>query len=270
MRIGISNIAWDVSEDESISELLRKNKIDAIDIAPTKYFSNPTRVSQSEILEVKKWWAGKGIEITGMQSLLFGKTEFNIFGPLDVQDAMLQYLASIFRIAQVIEAPRLVFGSPKNRDRSGLTQEWTEAVALSFFRRLGDLAIDFDISICLEPNPTCYGCNFMTNAIETALVVKNIDHPAIKMQLDVGALSINEENISDVLSSSSHLIGHVHLSEPGLSPLGDCKTDHVTISEAIEKYLPDQLLCIEMLATEEESHQISVKRALDVATKYYT
>ena len=38
MRLAISNIAWDVSEDENIARLLNRSGVDAIDVAPAKYF----------------------------------------------------------------------------------------------------------------------------------------------------------------------------------------------------------------------------------------
>ena len=69
----------------------------------------------------RAWWAERGIEITGMQALLFGTSGLNVFGPSEVQDAMLAHLAAVCRIGAGLGAVRVVFGSPKNRDRSGLT-----------------------------------------------------------------------------------------------------------------------------------------------------
>lgn len=41
MRLAISNIAWEPAEDDAIASLLQRYGIDAIDIAPGKYFSRP-------------------------------------------------------------------------------------------------------------------------------------------------------------------------------------------------------------------------------------
>ena len=41
MRLAISNIAWETTEDEVIAELLARFDVDAIDIAPGKYFPEP-------------------------------------------------------------------------------------------------------------------------------------------------------------------------------------------------------------------------------------
>lgn len=269
MRIAISNIAWDVAEDESLAALLQRFQVDAIDIAPGKYFPAPTTATESDVLNVRQWWADRGIEITGMQALLFGTTGLNIFGSHETQAALLQHLGAVCRIGAILGAPRIVFGSPKNRDRSGLNDAKTMDTATSFFQRLGDLAAALGVVICLEPNPTCYGSNFMTTSKETAEVVSNISHPAIRMQFDTGALTINGEDPFSVLQMSADLVGHVHASEPNLMPLGDGNTNHAAMYRALRQYLPHHIVTIEMVATQKEPHLVSIERALHIAVENY-
>lgn len=272
MRQAISNIAWDVAEDEAVAALLQHYQVDAIDIAPGKYFPQPAHAKPADTRRVKAWWAVRGIEITGMQALLFGTTGLNVFGSPASQEALLHHLDGVCRIGAGLGAPRIVFGSPKNRDRSGLTDEQTVVVALSFFRRLGDLATAHGVMVCLEPNPTCYSSNFMTTSAETAQMVEQIAHPAIRMQFDTGALTINGEDPATVLQSSAALIGHVHASEPNLLPLGDCcdgGTDHAAMGKALATHLPQHLVTIEMLAMRDEPHLAAIERALKVAIRHY-
>jgi len=269
MRLAISNIAWDIAEDEGVADLLRLHGIDAIDVAPGKYFPEPAKASDADISLVKKWWAMRGVEITGMQALLFGTTGLNVFGSQQSQEDLLTHLSAVCRIGSGLGATRVVFGSPKNRDRTGLSDEQAFAVAVPFFRQLGDIAHSNGVTICLEPNPTCYGANFMTTSAETAAVVRAIDHPAIRMQLDTGALAINGEDPQQVLNECADLIGHVHASEPDLLPLGDGGTDHGQMALALKHYLPGHVVSIEMVATKDESHLHSIERALGVALKSY-
>jgi D-psicose/D-tagatose/L-ribulose 3-epimerase len=269
MRLAISNIAWDPSEDEIIVELLRRFGIDAIDVAPGKYFPEPSKATKADIVRVKDWWLERGIEITGMQALLFGTVGLNVFGSSSVQAAMQNHLAAVCRIGAGLGATRLVFGSPKNRDKSGLTDRQSIEIATNFFRNLGDVAQSHNVKICLEPNPICYGANFMTTSIETAYIVQQVDHPAICMQLDTGALAINKEDPATVLKDYSSLIGHIHASEPDLLPLGDGGADHAKVFSALQIYLPNHTVSIEMLATKNEPHEISIERALRVATQHY-
>lgn len=269
MRLAISNIAWDIAEDAAVAALLQRYEVDAIDIAPGKYFPQPAKATVSDMDQVKNWWAKRGIEITGMQALLFGTTGLNVFGPPESRHAMLQHLDAVCRIGAGLGAHRVVFGSPKNRDRSGLSDAETLAVALSFFRRLGDIAASHGVMICLEPNPACYGANFMTTSAETAQVVTQIAHPAIRMQFDTGALTINGEDPVTVLQGSAGMIGHVHASEPNLVPLGNGGTDHANMFKALMQCLPNHLVSIEMLATQNEPHVVSIERALAVAIHHY-
>lgn len=269
MRLAISNIAWDVSEDEAIAQLLQRHAVDAIDIAPGKYFPEPGKATSSDIERVKDWWAERGITVTGMQALLFGTSGLNMFGPSEVQDLMLDHLTAVCRIGGGLGATRLVFGSPKNRNCSGLTKSQVLDMSTAFFRRLGDIAGSHGVVICLEPNPTRYGANFMTTSEATAEIVEQVAHPAIRMQLDTGAMTINGEDPTAVLRRAAPLIGHIHVSEPDLVPLGDGGTDHGKVCKALLTSLPNHIVSIEMVATKSEPHLASIERALGVAIRAY-
>lgn len=269
MRLAISNIAWDISEDASVADLLGKFGVDAVDVAPGKYFPDPASAKDEDIAKVRRWWADHGIEITGMQALLFGTTGLNVFGDSKSQEAMLKHLRAVCRIGAGLGATRLVFGSPKNRDRTGLSDAQAIDQAVSFFRRLGTTAQEHGVIVCLEPNPTRYGANFMTTSAETAHIVAAVGHGAIGMQFDTGALTINGESPEAVLECSARLIGHVHVSEPDLVPLGDGGTDHQLMQKALSQHLPEHLVSIEMVATKEEPHLQSIERALVCAVECY-
>lgn len=268
MRIAISNIAWDVSEDEQVADLLNRYAVDAIDIAPGKYFPDPKASTNDEIDRVSAWWRGRGIEITGMQALLFGTTGLNVFGDPVSQQSMLDHLDGVCRIAGRLGAPRLVFGSPKARDRSGLSDEQADNVAVGFFRRLGDVASKHGVMICLEPNPASYGCNFMTHSADAGRIVALVAHPAIRMQLDTGAIAANGEDPARVIADNSDLIGHIHASEPELATLGDRQTDHAVIGRLVKNFLPDHTVTIEMLGGK-EPHLQAIERGLGVANQFY-
>lgn len=247
MRLGISNIAWDAGHDEDVARLLQRQGIDAIDVAHPKYFPDPRGASPQDVAKVRSWWSDRGIEITGMQALLFGTSGLNMFGSHAVQQAMLDHLSAVCAIASGLGATRLTFGAPRNRDRSGLDDAQAMAIAVAFFRDLGELAAANGAVICLEPNPRTYGCNFMTTTSEAWEVVERVGHPAIKLQLDTGAIHMNGENMLDTLDSAHRHVGHVHLSAPHLAPIHSAAIDHELDAAALRRYLPEHVLTIEML-----------------------
>ncbi|MFL9963457.1 TIM barrel protein [Paraburkholderia sediminicola] len=269
MRIAISNIAWEVADDQRVADILRQHHVDAIDVAPSKYLPDPKTADAADIARVRAWWAERGIEITGMQSLLFGTTGLNLFGTVESQQAMLEHLRVVCRVGAGLGAQRLVFGSPRNRDRTGIADDTAHEIAVTFFRQLGDIAAEQGVFVCLEPNPPCYGANFMTNSHDTATVVSAVAHPAIRMQLDTGAVTINKENARDVVTRYAHLIGHVHASEPNLVTLGEGGTNHRAVAVALTELLPEQVVSIEMLAPKSGSAMDAVERAVGEAVRCY-
>lgn len=269
MRLAFSNIAWDVPEDEAVAQLLRSHGVDAIDVAPGKYMPDLEGATRAQADATRLWWQAQGIELTGMQSLLFGTTGLNLFGDAQVQAAMLRRLEAVCRVGAWLGATRLVFGSPRNRDRSGLSDEQAQDIAQGFFRQLGERAGEHGVIVCLEPNPVCYGCNFMTTTDETAAMVRLVNHPQVRMQLDTGAAAINGEDVADLLARHADLVGHVHASEPDLRPLGDAGCDHAKAAKAVASVLPTHVVSIEMVATKDEPHLAAMARALNVALAHY-
>lgn len=269
MKISISNLAWDVTDDKIILSLLKEFRIDAIDVAPGKYFPEPSKARADDILAVRQWWNDQGIEILGMQSLLFGTQGLNVFGSKSIQNKMLSHLAEICRIGAALGARRLVFGSPKNRDRSGLSQYNAINIAKSFFRKLGDVASAEGVIICLEPNPEIYGSNFLTNSYDTFDMVQLIAHPAIKMQLDTGAVILNKEDFLSVVQKTKDVIGHVHISEANLAIVGDTFNNHELLASTLKTFLPDYPVTIEQLAAKDESHSAAIRRTLNYVTMMY-
>jgi len=269
VRVSISNIAWDPVEDDAVAELLEKRGVSAIDVAPGKYFPAPANAAVTDIARVRAAWEARGISIVGMQALLFGTTGLNVFGDDDSRDRMLAHLDHVCRIAAGLGVTPLVFGSPKNRDRGARTDEEVAGLSTAFFRRVGDVARAHGVVVCLEPNPPRYGANFMTTTEETATVVRRVDHAAIRMQLDTGALTITGEDPATLVARHGDLIGHVHASEPGLVPLGDGGTDHRACAAAVSRLTPARTVTIEMVATTNEPHLVSIDRALAVAVAAY-
>jgi len=267
MRLSASNIAWDRDEDGAVSDMLAAHGIDQVDLAPSKYFASPADASDADIARVRHWWNDRGFTIAGMQSLLFGTSGLNLFS--ESREAMLDHLKLICRIGGGLGARALTFGSPRQRDRTGLSDAEAEAIAIDFFGRLGDHAVGTGVIICLEPNPPVYGCNFMTTTDEAAAIVSALGHPAVRLQLDVGAIAINDEPVEPTIARHAAFIGHVHASEPQLITLGDGGAPHAEAAAALRAHRPDLTVTIEMVASSSQPHITEILRATELARLHY-
>lgn len=269
MKISVSNIAWDVIEDDAVADLLAEFRVDAIDVAHSKYFANPLSAKEDEIRRVRAKWESRRISIVGMQALMYGTQGLNLFSDRENRRAMLAHLDAVCRIGNGLGARYLVFGSPRNRDRTGLEDARAHEISTAFFRDLGDIAQAHDVTICLEPNPQSYGANFMTTSREAAAVVTAVGHPAIRMQWDTGTALINSEEPESAISGCFDVVSHVHISSPQLAPVGDGDYDHASLAHAMAQHLHDKYWTIEMLATADEPHLSAIHRALAFTDRVY-
>lgn len=275
MNLSISNIAWEASFEPQVIDLFLKNGIHHLDFAPGKFFSDIANTSDAEILRVKKEWHDKGFTLVGIQSLLFGTTGLNLFD-ISTQDRMLEHLKRVCHIGSLTGATRLVFGSPKNRDRSKVDDIRTNEIALDFFFRLGEIAKEENVTVCIEANPTVYGTNFLTTTEEAASFVRKLNHSNIKLQLDLGTVYTNHEP-AQVIEDVADVIGHIHLSEPSMTPVTTDDLFHREIGKKIKKVISKSLLStdiltIEMLTKNSDSQENRIKaieESIKVAQNLY-
>lgn len=270
MRLGLTNIGWHPAEDEAVARLMQQQGIDAVDVAPSKYFEEPLLATDLAIATVRRWWADRGIEITGMQSLLFNtEPGLNLFGTRPVRARMLEHLSAVCRIAAGLRAPRLVFGSFRNRDRTGLSDEVANAMALDFLGAWADRAAAEGVWICLEGVAPHYGANYLTDTVSTVALARQLNHPAVRVQLDTVTVHEAGEDMETLLAGHAGLIGHVHVCERDLLPIGDGDVPHARMADAIRRHLPSQVLCLEMLTPAGESTTAALTRAIAVARQHY-
>lgn len=223
MRLAVSNIAWRLEEADAALDCLQALGVAGLEIAPGLTFPgepDPVRPSPSA---VDAWTVGlerRGLTLASMQSLLFGRTEAALFGDDDGRRAFEAGLEAAIDLAARLDCPNLVLGSPAaRRIPNGMDARTAEAIALEVIGRLGDRCSQVGSILSLEPNPAIYGTNFLNTWGETLAFVRTLDHPAVRLNLDIGALIVNGETeaVIDSLPLAIDRIGHVHISEPGLA-----------------------------------------------------
>ena len=246
MNVAISNIAWRREEEGEVAQLLQRMGIQAVEVAPGKIGPDPARLPDAEIDRYRAFWNGLGIEIVSMQALLFGQDSLALFQSAAQRDEMLAYLGRIARLGGRLGAKVLVFGSPKNRKKGTLGEVEARAIAVPFFREVGKLAEEFGTSVCIEPNPPAYGCDWITNARDALDFVNEVDHPGFGLHLDAAALHMAGEG-ADAIRRAGTQIRHFHASQPNLAPVkAGGEVDHASFSETLRELEYSHYVSIEM------------------------
>jgi sugar phosphate isomerase/epimerase len=224
MKLAVSNIAWAPKHLEHAYAMLNEYGIRGLEIAPGLFLNgakDPFQPTPAESGAALRPMRAAGLELVSMQSLLFGVEGAALFGARAERDRFERAMLRAIRLAGVLGIPNLVFGSPRQRMiPGGMKRDEAEIIAVEVFRRLGDAAAAEGTVLGMEFNPRAYGTNFMNHAEETAAFVARVNHPAIQIILDVGAMHLNGnfETLPSFATAQASKISHVHFSEPFLAP----------------------------------------------------
>lgn len=247
MKLSISNIGWAQEHDEKMYFLLKKYGFEGLEIAPTRVFlQNPYN---SSLTSAGTWAEGLkrkwGFQVSSMQSIWFGRAE-RLFGSEEERSFLMNYTKKAIDFAFAIGCGNLVFGCPVNRM---LPASADPEIGILFFRKVGDYAAQKGTAIGLEANPSIYNTNYINRTQEAIKLVEQVDSKGFLLNLDVGTMIENGEEISE-LNGYIHLINHVHISEPGLKPI-EVRTIHQQLKELLRNASYKNYLSIEMGKTED-------------------
>lgn len=266
IKIAISNLAWDKTEEKDIVRILRQDQIAGVEIAPAKIWPEPTRVSRTEAEKYKNFWKANAIQVVAITSLFYNHSELNIFKN---KDKTFAYLKKIIRLGSWLGAKVMVFGSPKNRVRGTLSRPQADGLAVSFFRRVGAEAKKYGITLCLEPIPASLGTDYINSTTEAILLVKKINHPNIRINLDESAMKLNKERYAETIKKALPLTTHFHISEKGFGVISNTNPDHKKVAIALKKIKYPFWVSIEMRARPKTNHIRTIEKALKFVKRTY-
>lgn len=214
MNLSISNIAWSAENDNEMYRFLHDTGFQGLEIAPTRVFSQ----APYENISKARIWAENlrekySLVIPSMQSIWFGHSE-KIFGSKEERKILIEYTQKAIDFAEAIGCRNLVFGNPKNRDTNDV--EGSMPTAISFFKEIGDYAVEHNTVVALEANPVIYNTHFLNYTYQAVEMAYKTDSAGIRVNVDLGTIIYNGEDIH-YLKQIPEYINHVHISEPYLN-----------------------------------------------------
>ncbi|HEY7310873.1 MAG TPA: sugar phosphate isomerase/epimerase family protein [Gemmataceae bacterium] len=271
MRLAISNIAWPAGADAAVAPLLRKHGVEGVELALTKIWPEPLDAPAAEVRAYRDGWEKQGVRIAALQALLFGKPHLTLFGSEPTRRRTLAYLSGTIERAGLLGARALVFGSPKNRQRQGLSLVEASALAVPFFRELGRVARQHGVYFCIEPNPPAYGCDFVTTVAEGIELVDAVGEEGFGLHLDTGGMSLVGDPPVSSIEAAGERCRHFHVSQPFLAEVCGGTVAHAEFAEALRARGYQDWVSIEMGEAKEAGAWVgAVERALAFVTKAYS
>lgn len=217
MPLAISNILWTPEQEAAALVAAKAAGADGIEVAPSR-IAPWDALTPAAAIAYRAKLADQGLTIPSMQALLFGVPDVALLADAASCQRLTDHLARVADIAAALGARVMVFGAPKQRLRGALDAPAASALATERLRPIGAALHQRGVVLGIEPVPAAYGADFLHNVTEVAALVRAVNHPAIRLHLDTGALHLAGEAIS-VVSENADILCHVHLSRPQLAPL---------------------------------------------------
>ena len=267
MDLSVSHIAWLPDAELEALAFLTGLGVSGVEVAPMRAFGNPLIATESEVRDRAEWYREQGYKIGSFQALLFGTEGLHLFGPPESRRALKNLLIATGRVAGWAKAGPMVFGSPKNRLRHGLSHADAVAQAAGFFREVGDACAGSGACLLIEANPQAYGADFCTRLEQAAELVEAVGSPGFALHVDAGGMALSGEDFEPVLRQGAKLLKHVHASQPELASFADPHPIHRRVAAVLREIGYEGSVSIEMRAQPEGL--AAVKQAIEAVRETY-
>ena len=216
MIFSVSNLGWNKSQNLEILRFLLSKKIRHLEYAPNKLLNFHGNKTNQQILN---YYKKKNFCLLSAQSLLFGYKNSFIFGGKIQRENFTRNLKNSLKKIKFFNTKIVVFGSPTNKKSFNKNKAILDKIALKEFRKISQICKKFKIVFCLEANPKIYNCDYLIQTKDALNIVKQINSNYFKINLDIGTIIANKENLQFINKKNIKYIGHVQISVPYLKSI---------------------------------------------------
>jgi sugar phosphate isomerase/epimerase len=224
-KLCVSNISNHTLSNIQYYSILKYYGIKYIEIAPTKFYDwqilfNNDKNNNDEnknMQNINNEINNFELNIYSFQSITYTINN-NIF---DIYNSeLLNHCQKVIDLACNNKVKNLVFGCPKNRKIISNNTLYNETIFINFMTELGNYISNRDLIISLENNSKQYNCNFLNTIDKIGDITLKINHPKIKMMVDIGNCLMENDNLENILKYKD-IINHIHISTPFMQPLNN-------------------------------------------------
>ncbi|PIU62970.1 MAG: hypothetical protein COS84_10060 [Armatimonadetes bacterium CG07_land_8_20_14_0_80_40_9] len=233
------SICNELFEDWKLEEIFRKVKeigYQGIELAPFTLADTVKEISKEKRREIKGLAEDFELEIVGLHWLLVKPEGLHISHPeKKIREKTRDYLKQLIELCADLGGKVLVFGSPNQRSvLKGVTYqrawEWTKEVFLDCL----DLSSQSEVTLCMEPLYRA-STNFINTAKEAMKFIKEINHPNLRLILDVYSMSDEEMPPGKIIRSARELLFHFHANDDNKRGPGFGKANYKKIFSALKE-----------------------------------
>lgn len=217
---------------------LRAMGYGAVEVAPYTLADPVFPRALAEAPALRRAAADMGLDILGLHWLFARAEGLHVHHPdARVRERARDHLLRLMDLCAALGGRVMVFGSPAARGLlPGETYEEAWARSRDFFAGLAPEAERRGVLVCLEPLAR-HSSSFLNTVAEATRLMREIGHPAIRLNLDTGALADEgrppAETIRQVAAAAPGAIAHVQVNDPNRLGPGMGHLDFAPIRDAL-------------------------------------
>lgn len=247
MKIGICNEIFKNWPLEKIFNYIKIVGYEGIEIAPFTIADNLSEISKDTLIKIKRLSENTGIKIIGTHWLLVKPEGLSISSKdTELRKRTSDYLSKLVNFTSDIGGEIMVLGSPKQRMiNQGQTYEEVKGYLKEVILPVLERCQEKNIFLCIEPLAK-KETNFINTAEQAIEIIEEINHPNLKLHLDVKAMSDEEKTIPEIIEIGAKYLKHFHANDKNLLGPGFGEIDYKPIIEKLKEIGYDGWLSVEV------------------------
>jgi sugar phosphate isomerase/epimerase len=246
MKFAICNEMFEGWDWQRVCQFAVETGYRGLEVAPFTMAPRADLITPQQRAAARSAAAQAGIEIIGLHWLLVGPQGLHLTHPdADVRRDTAAYFRDLIDLCADLGGKVMVIGSPKQRNlQPGVTREQGMAFAREVFDACVELAGQRGVTLALEPlGPK--ETNFIQTAQEAIELIERVGHPALRLNLDVKAMSEEAKPIPQIIHASAPYLAHVQVNDPNLLGPGMGAVAYEPIIAALREVGYDEWLSVE-------------------------
>ena len=222
MKLAVCNELFGSMKFPRVCQILSENGFTGVEIAPFTLADDPGRISAAVLTETRAAMREFGITFAGFHWLL-ARPEGLHFTSADpaVRKKAQELLKGLLRASGELGGGNLVFGSPKQREVSGISLDEGKKYFIEGLSQVADIALDSGSVICVEALAKS-DTNLLNTLQEVESLVHSMGHPAIQGMFDFHNCGDEVLAWPELIRKYRGMIKHFHLNrEDGSHPAPD-------------------------------------------------
>jgi sugar phosphate isomerase/epimerase len=260
MKFAICNEIFQGWSPDDTFAFAARTGYEAVEIAPFTLASHVGAIGAGERQRLRDAAARAGIAISGIHWVLVKTEGLHLTHPEpEVRGRTARYFVDLVNFCADLGGRFMVVGSPKQRSLlPGVTLAAAGRWALEVLGGAVKRAEDRGVTICLEPLAPAE-TDFINTAAEAIRLTRELASPALKIILDVKAMSSEARPIPQIIREAWPHFAYFHANDPNLKGPGFGDLDFRPIAAALREVGYDGYVSVEVFNFDEGPEVIATR-----------